>query len=112
MTATATGFSTAVHPGSASTPPGYHDRKAGHLARLAKIEGQVRGIARMVGNDRYCADVLTQVSAVNRALEQVALSLLDEHTQHCVLGAARSDPASAEEKLTELNAALRRALRV
>jgi CsoR family transcriptional regulator, copper-sensing transcriptional repressor len=110
MTATAAGLGTQGKPGSAS--PGYHDHKAGHLARLAKIEGQVRGIARMVGNDRYCIDVLTQINAVTRALEQVALGLMDEHMRHCVLDAARSDSASAEDKLTELNVALRRTLRI
>jgi DNA-binding FrmR family transcriptional regulator len=92
--------------------PGYSDRRADHLRRLHKVEGQVRGIARMVEDDRYCIDVLTQVSAVTRALHEVALGLLDDHIRHCVLDAAREDPAVGEEKLAELADAMRRALRL
>jgi DNA-binding FrmR family transcriptional regulator len=66
----------------------------------------------MVDEDRYCIDVLTQVSAANRALQEVALSLLDDHLRHCVVDAARSDPASAQAKLDELTPTLRRALRL
>jgi DNA-binding FrmR family transcriptional regulator len=92
--------------------PGYSDRRADHLRRLRKVEGQVRGIARMVEEDRYCIDVLTQVSAVNRALQEVALGLLDDHVRHCVLDAARDGSADGEQKLTELAEAMRRALRL
>jgi CsoR family transcriptional regulator, copper-sensing transcriptional repressor len=92
-------------------PPGYSGRKADHLARLARIEGQVRGVTRMVEADRYCTDVLTQISAVTRALQEVALGLLDDHLRNCVTGAARSGPDQADEKLTELAAAFRRLLR-
>jgi CsoR family transcriptional regulator, copper-sensing transcriptional repressor len=106
-TVTATGtFSAHTDEGR----PGYAERRAAHLLRLRKVEGQVRGIARMVGDDRYCIDVLTQVSAVTRALQEVALGLLDDHVRHCVLDAARSDPADGEQKLAELNETLRRAL--
>jgi DNA-binding FrmR family transcriptional regulator len=70
---------------AAPATPGYTDRRADHLRRLRKFEGQVRGIARMVEDDRYCIDVLTQVSAVNRALQEVAIGLLDDHVRHCVL---------------------------
>ena len=98
--------------GHASTAPGYADGKADHLTRLHKIEGQVRGIARMVEDDRYCIDVLTQVSAVTRALQQVALGLVDDHLRHCVLDAARSSTAEGEAKLDELAVALRRTLRL
>ena len=92
--------------------PGYSERRQDHLRRLNKIEGQVRGIARMVEDDRYCIDVLTQVSAVNRALQEVALGLLDDHLRHCVVDAARSESPDAQVKLDELTATLRRALRV
>ena len=68
--------------------PGYVNTKQAHLARMRRIEGQVRGIARMIDSDQYCIDVLTQVSAVNKALEAVALGLLDEHLKHCVTQAA------------------------
>jgi DNA-binding FrmR family transcriptional regulator len=97
---------------SGTTAPGYADRRADHLGRLRKVEGQVRGIARMVDEDRYCIDVLTQVSAATRALQQVALGLLDDHLRHCVLDAARSGPVESDAKLDELAATLRRALRL
>ena len=97
---------------SSSAAPGYLDRKADHLRRLRKVEGQVRGIARMVEDDRYCIDVLTQVSAVTRALQEVAVGLLDDHVRHCVIDAAHSGPDKGEEKLAELAEAIRRALRL
>ena len=92
--------------------PGYHDHKADQLARLRKVEGQVRGIARMVEADRYCIDVLTQVAAATQALRQVALGLLDDHLRHCVVDAARSGPVETQAKLDELTLALQRALRL
>jgi CsoR family transcriptional regulator, copper-sensing transcriptional repressor len=92
--------------------PGYHDHRAGQLARLRKVEGQIRGIARMVEADRYCIDVLTQVSAATQALRQVALGLLDDHLRHCVVDAARSGPVETQAKLDELAVALQRALRL
>ena len=102
-----------VHTHSTPTAPGYGERRADHLRRLRKVEGQVRGIARMVDDDRYCIDVLTQVSAVTRALHEVAVGLLDDHVRHCVLDAARSDPDDlGEQKFAELADALRRALRL
>ncbi|MCX4584087.1 metal-sensitive transcriptional regulator [Streptomyces sp. NBC_01481] len=82
------------------------------MARLHKVEGQVRGITRMVDDDRYCIDVLTQISAVSRALQEVALGLLDDHARHCVTDAARSGPAEGEAKLDELALTLRRTLRL
>jgi DNA-binding FrmR family transcriptional regulator len=96
----------------ATTPVGYHDDKAEHLARLRKIEGQIRGIARMVEDDRYCIDVLTQVSAATRALQQVAFGLLDSHLRHCLLGAAHAGPGQAAAKIDELGAALQAAVRL
>ncbi len=95
-----------------ATSPGYTDSKADHLARLHKVEGQIRGVTRMVEDDRYCIDVLTQITAINRALQEVALGLLDDHVRHCVLDAARSNADIAEAKFDELNVALRRALRL
>ena len=92
--------------------PGYEADKADQLVRLHRIEGQVRGVTRMVEDDRYCIDVLTQISAINRALQELALSLLDDHIRHCVLDATRTDSAEGAAKLDELAAALRRALRV
>ena len=77
--------------------------------RLHRIEGQVRGIERMVEDDRYCIDVLTQIAAVNTALESLALKILDEHVRHCVAGAlASGDPAEADEKSRELLEAVQR----
>ena len=96
----------------ASAPPGYSGRKADHLARLAKIEGQVRGVAHMIEDDRYCIDVITQIGAITRALQEVALSLLDDHMRHCVLAAARSDRAEADAKFSELATTIRRTLRL
>src|SRR5215211_7744152 len=97
---------------AAPGPPGYSEQRSDHLRRLRKIEGQVRGIARMVEEDRYCIDVLTQVSAATRALHEVALGLLADHLHHCVLDAARSDQATAQVKLDELAGTLRQALRL
>ncbi|GHH85529.1 metal-sensitive transcriptional regulator [Streptomyces capitiformicae] len=92
--------------------PGYTSHKTDHLARLSKIEGQIRGISRMVTGDRYCIDVLTQISAASHALQEVALGLLDDHVRGCVTDAARTDTTQAEEKFAELNDTLRRALRL
>jgi DNA-binding FrmR family transcriptional regulator len=81
--------------GAAQRSPGYHARKDYHLGRLRNVEGQVRGIARMVEDDRYCVDVLTQVAAATRALQQVALGLLDDHVRHCVMDTAMQGAAAA-----------------
>ncbi|MDW6057131.1 metal-sensitive transcriptional regulator [Streptomyces sp. FXJ1.4098] len=105
-------MTTAHHATREPAPPGYTDHKPDHLDRLHKIEGQTRGITRMVADDRYCIDVLTQISAITHALQQVALSLLDDHIRHCVTAATRADPVRAEEKLDELTLALRRMLRL
>ncbi|MDN3027850.1 metal-sensitive transcriptional regulator [Streptomyces sp. S.PB5] len=92
--------------------PGYAAHKADHLTRLNKVEGQIRGISRMVADDRYCMDVLTQITAASRALQEVALGLLDDHVRGCVTDAARTDPARTEEKFAELTDTLRLALRL
>ena len=73
------------------THHGYHDQKESHLKRLRRVEGQVRGLQRMVEEDKYCIDILTQVSAVTKALHAVSLGLVEEHIGHCVVGAA-SEP--------------------
>lgn len=79
--------------------PGYHDDKAAVLARLKRVEGQVRGLQRMVDDDTYCIDVLTQVSAATRALQSVAVQLLDDHLRHCVADAVQSDDAAESERI-------------
>ncbi len=81
------------------------------LNRLSRIEGQVRGIARMIEQDKYCIDVLTQVSAASRALQCVALGLLDGHLSHCVVDAARVGGAEQEAKLKEASDAIARLVR-
>jgi len=88
---------------------GYTPHKAQLLKRLARIEGQVRGIARMIEDDRYCIDVLTQLSAVETAVEAVAMKVLEDHVEHCVAGAlASGDKAQADEKSRELLEAVQR----
>src|SRR4051812_8453731 len=88
---------------------GYTPHKDQLLKRLARIEGQVRGIAKMIDEDRYCIDVLTQLGAVDTALEAVALKVLDDHVQHCVAGAlASGDAGEAQAKADELLEAVQR----
>jgi DNA-binding FrmR family transcriptional regulator len=88
---------------------GYVAGKDALVKRLHRIEGQVRGIERMVEEERYCIDILTQISAVNTALESLALKMLDDHVNHCVAGAlASGDPEVAEEKSKELLEAVQR----
>ncbi len=91
--------------------PGYSDDKVAILKRLKRVEGQVRGIERMVEGDTYCIDVLTQVAATTKALEAVALKLLDEHLSHCVVDAARKGGPEAAEKVAEASAAIARLVR-
>ena len=92
---------------------GYHADKAALVKRLHRIEGQVRGIEKMVEDDRYCIDVLTQVGAVATALEGVAFKVLDDHVNHCVAGAlASGDEADAEIKTRELLEAVQRFARM
>jgi|SRR5579875_1031984 len=98
----------ATAPTPSPPPRGYTATKDQLKARLRRIEGQVRGVERMVDEDRYCIDVLTQITAIQAALDKVALGLLDQHTAHCVLGAAESD---REAKAQELMAAVGRLMR-
>ncbi|MBN9738098.1 MULTISPECIES: metal-sensitive transcriptional regulator [unclassified Pseudonocardia] len=90
---------------------GYADSKDSHIKRMRRIEGQVRGITKMIESDKYCIDILTQVSAVNKALEAVALGLLDEHLKHCVADAATEGGPVAEQKIQEASAAIARLVR-
>jgi DNA-binding FrmR family transcriptional regulator len=99
-------------PASDPTPSavrGYTASKDQLLKRLRRVEGQVRGIEGMVEDDRYCIDVLTQISAVQAALDKVALGLLDQHANHCVMGA--QDGADKQDKTDELMAAVGRLMR-
>ena len=85
--------------------------KQAHLKRLRRIEGQVRGLQRMVEDEKYCIDILTQVSAATKALQALALSLLDDHMAHCVVDAARKGGAEQEQKLKEASEAIARLVR-
>jgi DNA-binding FrmR family transcriptional regulator len=90
---------------------GYAGHKDDHLRRLRRIEGQVRGIAKMIEDDKYCIDVLTQVSAATHALQNVALGLLEEHMGSCVVDAAKAGDEEAAEKVQEASAAIARLVR-
>ncbi len=91
--------------------PGYDIDRDDLLRRLRRVEGQVRGIAQMVEDGRYCIDVLTQVSAATKALQSVAIGLFDEHLRHCVADAVSEGGDEAERKLTEATAAVARLLK-
>ncbi len=95
----------------AQHPPGYIRSKEAQLKRLRRIEGQVRGLHRMVEDEDYCIDILTQVSAATRALESVALSLLDDHLRHCLAHAAHEGGRTHEDKVAEASAAVARLVR-
>jgi DNA-binding FrmR family transcriptional regulator len=101
----------AAAPTTAAGPPGYSDEKDQVRKRLRRIEGQVRGIQRMVEDDRYCIDILGQVSAATSALQSVALLLVDEHLAHCVSDAVRAGGTEADAKLAEASAAIARLVR-
>lgn len=90
---------------------GYLDRKDDYLRRLRRIEGQTRGLQRMVEDEKYCIDILTQISAATKALQSVALGLLDEHLNHCVVNAAATGGDEAEIKLKEASDAIARLVR-
>ncbi|WP_335935401.1 metal-sensitive transcriptional regulator [Streptomyces sp. PTD5-9] len=90
---------------------GYHHQKAEHLKRLRRIEGQIRGLQRMVDEDVYCIDILTQVSASTKALQSFALQLLEEHLRHCVADAALKGGDEVDAKVEEATKAIARLLR-
>ncbi len=91
--------------------PAYQDDKPAVLARLRRIEGQIRGLQRMVDEDTYCIDVLTQISAATKALQSVALELLDGHLAHCVREAVANGGPDADAKVAEAQAAIARLVR-
>ena len=90
---------------------GYIQRKDDYARRLRRIEGQARGLQRMVEEEKYCIDILTQISAITKALQSVGLGLLDEHLRHCVVDAASTDGRAAEVKLQEASEAIARLVR-
>jgi len=101
-----------VAPDAGGVPThGYSAQKENYAKRLRRIEGQVRGVAKMIDDDKYCIDILTQISAVNSALQSVALGLLDEHLGHCVSDAVAAGGSDADAKLAEASAAIARLVR-
>ena len=94
-----------------ASPHGYIHRKDDYLKRLRRIEGQARGLQKMVEDEKYCIDILTQVSAMTKALQSVALGLLDEHLSHCVVQAAAAGGPEADEKIREASEAIARLVR-
>ncbi len=94
-----------------SSPYGYIHRKDDYLKRLRRIEGQARGLQKMVEDEKYCIDILTQVSAMTKALQSVALGLMDEHLSHCVVQAAQSGGPEADAKIREASEAIARLVR-
>ena len=101
----------ASHADEHASGHGYTPAKDEYLRRLRRIEGQVRGIARMVDEDVYCIDVLTQISAVTKALQAVGIGLVEDHLGHCVVDAARRSPEAGAEKVREASAAIARLVR-
>ena len=99
-----------MNPG-AEHQHGYIHSKDDYLKRLRRIEGQARGLQRMVEEEKYCIDILTQVSAMTKALQSVALGLLDEHLSHCVVDAAREGGREADVKVKEASDAIARLVR-
>jgi CsoR family transcriptional regulator, copper-sensing transcriptional repressor len=97
--------------GTGHGPYGYSDQKDQHLKRLRRIEGQIRGLQRMVEEDVYCIDILTQVSASTKGLQSFALQLLQEHLRHCVAAAAVKGGEEIDVKVAEASAAIARLLR-
>jgi CsoR family transcriptional regulator, copper-sensing transcriptional repressor len=90
---------------------GYTENKNAYLRRMRRIEGQIRGIAKMIDDDKYCIDILTQVSAATKALQSVALGLLEEHMAGCVVDAARAGGPDADAKVKEAADAIARLVR-
>jgi len=98
-------------PEEATSGHGYLHHKDDYLKRLRRIEGQARGLQRMVEEEQYCIDILTQVSAMTKALQSVSLGLLDEHLNHCVVGAVAAGGPEADLKLKEASDAIARLVR-
>ena len=91
--------------------PGYHQTKEQHLTALRRIEGQVRGVQRLIESDTYCIDVLTQIAAASKALQRVAVGLVHEHLNHCVASAMKAGGPDATAKIDEATAAIERLLK-
>jgi len=107
---------TTQNPDAPAQHHGYHADKSALERRLKRIEGQVRGVAKMVDEDKYCIDILTQISAINAALHKVSVQLIDDHIGHCVVDAAKSsiergDPSIVQDKIAEATAAISRLVR-
>ncbi|UYQ77193.1 metal-sensitive transcriptional regulator [Glutamicibacter sp. JL.03c] len=107
---------TTQNPDAQAQHHGYHADKSALERRLKRIEGQVRGVAKMVDEDKYCIDILTQISAINAALHKVSVQLIDDHIGHCVVDAAKSsietgDPSIVQDKIAEATAAISRLVR-
>jgi CsoR family transcriptional regulator, copper-sensing transcriptional repressor len=100
-----------TEPAAEHTQHGYIGDKDAYLRRLKRIEGQARGLQRMVEDEKYCIDILTQVSAMTKALESVALGLLEDHLTHCVVDAAAAGGPEADAKIKEASAAIARLVR-
>ncbi|HEY9336517.1 MULTISPECIES: metal-sensitive transcriptional regulator [unclassified Kribbella] len=100
-----------TEPAGEHAQHGYIGDKKAYLARLKRIEGQARGLQRMVEDEKYCIDILTQISAMTKALESVALGLLDDHLAHCVVDAAAAGGPEADQKIKEASAAIARLVR-
>ncbi|MEE2033687.1 metal-sensitive transcriptional regulator [Rhodococcus chondri] len=96
---------------SCHTTHGYIGDKSKYLARIKRIEGQTRGIHRMIDEEQYCIDILTQISALTKALEGLALGLLDDHLRHCVVDAAKTGGEEADLKIKEASDAIARLVR-
>ena len=96
---------------TAHAPHGYISSKDDYLKRLRRIEGQARGLQRMVEDEKYCIDILTQVSAMTKALQSVALGLLEDHMSHCVVQAAAAGGPEADKKVREASQAIARLVR-
>jgi DNA-binding FrmR family transcriptional regulator len=91
---------------------GYASGKDDYLNRLARVEGQIRGLQRMITEDKYCPDVVIQISSVTRALQEVAVGLLNDHIQHCVITAARNSDAEGEASMAEVVTTIRQVMRL
>ena len=107
---------TTQNPDAQAQHHGYHADKSALERRLKRIEGQFRGVAKMVDDDKYCIDILTQISAINAALHKVSVQLIDDHIGHCVVDAAKTslqsgDPSVVQDKIAEATAAISRLVR-
>jgi DNA-binding FrmR family transcriptional regulator len=101
-----------VHPRLTRSVRGYASGRDDYLRRLARIEGQVRGLQHMIEDDRWCPDIVTQVASATRALQEVAVGLLNDHLQHCVMAAAQASDEDGRARLDEVAATIRQVVRL